>query len=101
MLTAGRRIYQFTGFEHDWRLCPQGHLTGCAPVELTLTPATEELFQPGWAVCWRASVGASASCDTYLITDAGPQLLTPTELWPLKRIRVQGTDLTCPDLLIR
>ncbi len=101
ILTAGRRIYQLTGFEHDWMLCPQGHVTGRAPVELTLTPQTTELFQPGWAVTWRASVGAALSCDTYLVAEAGAQAITPTEAWPLKRIRVQGADFIRPDILQR
>jgi Xaa-Pro aminopeptidase len=101
ILTAGRRVYQLTGFEHEWLLCPQGHVTGRAPVELTLTPQTTDLFQVGWAVTWRASVGAALSCDTYLVTESGPQAITPTEAWPLKRIRVQGADFIRPDILQR
>ena len=101
ILGAGRRVYQITGFEHEWRLAPQGHVTGRSSVELALTPQTEELFRAGWAVTWQASVGAAAGCDTFLITDKGPELLTPTEAWPLKRIRIQGADFLRPDLLQR
>ena len=90
ILGAGRRVYGLTGFEHEWRLAPQGHIIGRAPVEMDLMPATEELFQAGWAVTWSASVGAASSCDTFLITDQGPRVVTPTEIWPLKRIRIQG-----------
>jgi hypothetical protein len=68
---------------------------------LALTPETEELFQSGWAVTWRASVGAAASCDTFLITDTGPELITPTEMWPLKTIRIQGAEFIRPFLLER
>ncbi|HZT82819.1 MAG TPA: M24 family metallopeptidase [Gemmataceae bacterium] len=101
VLAAGRRVYEFTGFEHDWLQCPQGHVTGRAPVELPLTPKTEELFQPGWGVVWQASAGAALSCDTFLVTDEGPKPITPTEAWPLKRIRVQGADFVRPDILQR
>jgi Xaa-Pro aminopeptidase len=101
ILLAGRRVYQLTGHEHEWRLCPQGHLTGRAPVELALLPRTEELFQPGWAVTWTASVGAALGRDTFLITEEGPKVVTPTETWPLKRIRIQGADFIWPDLLQR
>jgi Xaa-Pro aminopeptidase len=101
ILAAGRRVYGLTGYEHDWRLAPQGHVTGRAPVELVLEPNTEELFQAGWAVTWSAGVGAASSCDTFLITDAGPRVVTPTEPWPLKRIRVQGADFVRPDILQR
>jgi Xaa-Pro aminopeptidase len=101
ILGAGRRIYQLNDAEHEWLLCPQGHVTGRAPVELALTPQTEQLFQAGWAVTWRASAGGGLSCDTMLLTDQGPLPVTPTENWPLKRIRVQGADFVRPDLLVR
>jgi Xaa-Pro dipeptidase len=101
ILAAGRRVYGLTGYEHEWRLAPQGHVTGRAPVELALLPNTEELFQAAWAVTWSAGVGAARGCDTFLVTDAGPRVVTPTEPWPLKRIRVQGADFVRPDILQR
>jgi Xaa-Pro aminopeptidase len=101
VLAAGRRVYALTGHEHEWRLAPQGHITGRAAVELALTPTTEDLFQPGWAVTWVAGVGAARNCDTFLVTETGPRVVTPTETWPLKRIRVQGADFVRPDILQR
>lgn len=101
ILLAGRRIYLISGFEHEWQLAPQGHLTGRYPVEMALTPQTEELFQSGWSVTWNASAGAANSCDTFLITEEGPKIVTPTEVWPLKRIRIQGAEFVRPDVLQR
>jgi Xaa-Pro aminopeptidase len=101
ILSAGRRVYQVMGYEHDWTLCPQGHVSGRIPVELELNPKTEELLQPGWAVTWRASTGPALSCDTYLVGDTGPQSVTPTEAWPVMLIRVQGAEIFRPDILIR
>ena len=101
ILNAGKRIYQITGYEHEWRYCPQGHVTGRIPVELALTPKTEELFETDWAITWRASVGTSTSCDSYLVTEKGPHLITPCEAWPLRRIRFQGVEITRPFVLER
>jgi Xaa-Pro dipeptidase len=101
VLSTGRRVYQVTEFEHEWLLCPQGHVTGRAPVELRITPQTEDLLQNGWAITWNATVGAASSCDTFLITEEGPRTLTPVENWPLKRIRIQGADFVRPDILVR
>jgi Xaa-Pro aminopeptidase len=101
ILATGRYVYQVTGFEHEWRLAPQGYVTGRAPVELKLTPHCEELFQADWAVTWRASVGAASSCDTFLVSKNGPVSVTEAEVWPLKRIRVQGAEFLRPDLLLR
>jgi Xaa-Pro aminopeptidase len=101
ILTAGRRIYLISGYEHEWLLSPQGWVCGRLPIELLMAQKTEELFQAGWAVTWNASAGAALSCDTFLITEQGPKDLTPTELWPLKRIRIQGAEFVRPDILVR
>jgi Xaa-Pro aminopeptidase len=101
VLTAGRRIYVLSGFEHEWLLAPQGHLTGRVAVELAITPQTTDLLEPGWAVTWNASAGPAVSCDTYLVTDKGPKPVTPPEVWPLKRIRIQGAECIRPDVLVR
>jgi hypothetical protein len=101
ILAAGQRVYSLAGAEHEWRLSPQGHIIGRSPVELNLTPHTDELFQSNWAVTWRASIGAALSCDTFLLTDDGPRTVTVSEQWPLKRIRVQGAEFVRPDLLLR
>src|SRR5438132_1261323 len=92
ILATSRRVYQLTGYEHEWRSSPQGHVTGRSPQELAITPQTEELFRQGWVVTWRAGVGAAQSCDTFLVTDQGPESITPAESWPQKRIRVQGGE---------
>lgn len=96
ILSLGRRIYLITGNEHEWLGCPQGYITGRQPVEMMLTPETTDLFRAGCAVTWRATVGAATSCDTFLITDKGPEWVTIPEAWPLQRIRVQGADFLRP-----
>jgi Xaa-Pro aminopeptidase len=101
VLLAGRRIYMLSGFEHEWLLSPQGHVTGRAAVEMPFTAQTTDLLEPGWAVTWNASAGAACGCDTYLVTDKGPRPITPTEVWPLKKIRIQGAECIRPDVLVR
>jgi Xaa-Pro aminopeptidase len=101
VLMAGRRIYLLSGFEHEWLLAPQGHVTGRAAVELLLTPQTTDLLEPGWAITWSATAGPAVSRDTYLVTEQGPQPVTPPEVWPLKRIRIQGAECIRPDILVR
>jgi Xaa-Pro aminopeptidase len=102
ILNTSKRVYLVTGFEHEWHLCPQGHVTGRVPVELSLGPETTELLRPGWVVTWGPTVGAAAVADTFLISEAGPQLLTPTtEGWPLVSVRVSGGEFKCPHILER
>ncbi|MCS7046515.1 MAG: M24 family metallopeptidase [Gemmataceae bacterium] len=101
ILASGQRIYQITGAEYEWYLCPQGQVTGRLPVEIELTPRHEDVLQSNWAVSWHASVGAAVSCDTFLISEDGPTAVTAPENWPLKRIRIQGAEFVRPDLLLR
>jgi len=101
IFNTAKRVYKLSGAEHEWMLAPQGHVTGRSVVELPLTTTTETLLQPNWALTWRGSCGAAVCCDTVLITPEGPLILTPTESWPLKRIRVQGAEFLLPDLLQR
>ena len=101
ILQAARRIYQLSGFEHEWLAAPQGHLIGRCPVEVPLLPRTEEMLQAGHAVVWIPAAGAASGADTYLVTDNGPRCLTPPENWPLKRIKIQGAEFIRPDVLVR
>jgi hypothetical protein len=101
ILLTGQRIYQLTGFEHEYFLAPQGHLTGRAPVEQNLLPQHEEVLQTNWAITWCVAVGSAVSCDTFLVSEEGPRAITSPENWPLKRIRIQGAEFVRPDILTR
>jgi Xaa-Pro dipeptidase len=98
----GQRYLESAGFEHEWRLAPLGWVTGHLPSELSLLPGDgQRALEAGWAVVWNASIGAVADTDTILVTPAGPQIVTPAELWPLKRIKVAGMTIDRSDMLVR
>jgi hypothetical protein len=101
ILMGGRRVFQLIGFEHEWLLSPQGHITGWASMEKQLTPLSEELLENHTAISWQVSVGAALSADTFVLSEEGPKLVTPIENWPVKRIRIQGAEFLRPDLLVR
>lgn len=101
ILLAGRRIYALSDFEHEWYAAPQGHVTGRQAMEMLFRPDTQTLLEPSWAVTWQALAGAALSCDTYLVSERGARAVTPTEVWPLKRVRIQGAECVRPDILVR
>jgi hypothetical protein len=101
-LEVGRQVIQPLGFEHEWRLAPAGWVTGYTPMDLAFSPNDSPIaLQAGWALVWPGQVGAAACTDTMLVAESGPQLVTPAELWPTKRIRVAGVVIERPDVLIR
>jgi Xaa-Pro aminopeptidase len=101
VLQAGQRVYKINQCEHEWRLCPAGHITGRAAVEHLLTSQSQDNFRAGWAIVWQAAVGAASSCDTFVVTPQGPVMITAPGNWPKKRIRISGANFDRPDILQR
>ncbi len=89
------------GFEHEWRLAPLGWVTGYKAQENLLVPDEKAALEAGWAVVWQGSVGAACCADTILLTNEGPQPVTPPEHWPFKRIRYGDKSVERADILIR
>lgn len=101
MFNAARRVYLLTGFEHEWRLCPQGWISGRAPVEMPILPDTPALLQSGWMTTWGPTVGGTACMDSFLVTENGAERLTPCDHWPLVSLRISGMEVVTPNLLER
>jgi Xaa-Pro dipeptidase len=102
ILSLGERILTLNGLEFEWRLAPIGWLTGYAAVEKNFVPTdTEMILNVGQAIVWPGRVASAANADTILITDAGPQVVTPPEGWPVKRIRLGSATVDRPDILVR
>jgi hypothetical protein len=101
ILAAGRRVFAVSGYEYEWQLCPQGYLTGRFPVEQTILPDTADRLQAGHCVVWWPTVGAAACAETLIVSPAGPQVVTPTESWPLVSVRVSGAEFVAPLILER
>jgi Xaa-Pro aminopeptidase len=99
MFTALKRVYFLTGYEHEWRLCPQGWISGRAPVEMNFLPDSPALLQPGWLATWAPSVGGAACADSFLVTERGAERLTPMTQWPLVSLRVSGMEVLTPNIL--
>jgi Xaa-Pro dipeptidase len=101
VLNLGRRIYQVSGMEHEWRLAPQGFVTGRSPIELSFRPGRQDLIQPGWCIVWTPTAGAALGWDTFVVAESGAQLITTAQSWPLRRIRIQGSEILRPDIFVR
>jgi len=102
VLQAGERVAHLGGHEDAWRASPAGHVTGWLPVERPLPPGTPLVLESDWAVTWRSAIGPAVVADTYLVASP-PTAVTPPEpdMWPIKRITLQGLTLDVPDMLIR
>lgn len=71
-----RGFYADAGFPGEWRLHHQGGITGYASRELIATPYTDVEIEPGMAFTWNPSVTGAKAEETFVLTEAGPQLVT-------------------------
>jgi hypothetical protein len=102
VILAGEAIEGSLGFDHEWRLCPAGWLTGYAAAEMPLAPVdADEILEDGAALVLTASVGSALNADTAIVTETGAVIVTPVTEWPLKRARIGDYVIDRPDILVR
>ena len=100
VVRRAKRIYEKTGFAHEWVHAPQGGVTGYSPIEVMLVPSSQLRFRPGMALAWSPSVAAARCGDTVLLHENGFEILTPTQQWPSVIISVKGYEVERPGVLI-
>ena len=75
-----RRFYAEAGFPDEWRLHHQGGITGYASREVIATPHTHVEIEPGMAFAWNPSITGAKAEETFVLTEAGPELVTGASL---------------------
>ncbi len=95
------RIYDKFGRPDAWRTADQGEILGYAVREEPLVPNGERLLVPGTPLHWHPAVDSALVGDTLLVTEKGPELITPMEDWPKLTIEVKGRPVDLPALLRR
>ena len=96
-----RRIYEKFDAPDAWQRAPVAVRTGYRPVEEVLAPDTPRPLPPGTPLVWHARVGAASLCDTVLVDDDRPHVLTGMEEWPRLSVRVKGAAVDRPGVLVR
>src|SRR4051794_34365178 len=81
--------YAEVGYAEEWRYHHQGGPAGYEPREYLAKPDTKHAVEAVQAFAWNPSVPGAKSEDTFLVTNMGQELLTPTPDWPLQTIETQ------------
>lgn len=69
------RFYAEAGVPDGWRHHHQGGLTGYRSRELIAMPGTALVIEPGQAFAWNPSLPGAKAEETFVLTDAGPEVL--------------------------
>jgi len=75
-----RHFYADAGFPDEWRLHHQGGLTGYGSREEIATPASAHVIEPGQAFAWNPSITGAKAEETFVLTDAGPEIVAGAAL---------------------
>lgn len=97
----GAEAYAAAGFPDEWRNHHQGGTTGYNTRDVIATAASTERLVAGQAVAWNPSVPGAKSEDTFLVTENGQELLTPTPDWPMLDAGPANATVPRPGILSR
>jgi antitoxin VapB len=88
-----------TGYPGEWQRHHQGGPAGYEAREYIATPDSPEVVAAVQPFAWNPSVPSAKSEDTFLISEAGAELLTPTPGWPQVQVALNGATMERPDIL--
>ncbi|HEX6506316.1 MAG TPA: M24 family metallopeptidase [Chloroflexota bacterium] len=71
-----KRYYADAGYPEEWQLHHQGGMTGYATREIIATSRTAVDIQIGQAFAWNPSITGAKEEETFVLTPAGPGVLT-------------------------
>jgi Xaa-Pro aminopeptidase len=92
-------IYAETGFPDEWQLHHQGGPAAYEPREWVATPDSSDVVSVGQAYAWNPSITGAKSEDTVLVGDAGNEVLTTIENWPMLPVKINGRAIARPAIL--
>lgn len=71
-----RRFYAEEGFPDGWKDHHQGGSTGYASREVVAGPQTPDEIRANQAFAWNPSLAGAKTEETFVLTDAGPEVIT-------------------------
>ena len=88
-----KRFYAEAGFPGEWRLHHQGGTTGYGSREIIATPDTHDPIVAGNAFAWNPSITGYKSEETFVLMEAGPEVVTRSASSAASRFASPGTSV--------
>ena len=100
-VAAQTKLLAGTEYEFEALRNPLVYGCGRVPADELRRGGHDEPFVGEQALVWQTRVGAAAVVDTVIVSYRGAVVRTPSEEWPIKRIRIGAHPHIIPDLLVR
>jgi Xaa-Pro aminopeptidase len=91
--------YEEVGYLEEWKWHHQGGPAGYEPREFVVTHTTEDRVKESQVYAWNPSITGTKSEDSILIHEAGHEILTQIDGWPVVIVEVSGRKFERPAIL--
>jgi len=95
------KAYARHGYPDEWMLHHQGGPTGYAARDYKPNADDTRVVRANQAFAWNPTITGTKSEDTFLATEAGPEILTPTHEWPTLIAEHNGKAFTRAGMLVK
>ena len=95
----GVGAYAAAGFGDEWQLHHQGGPAAYEPREYLGVPGSPDVVSVGQAYAWNPSITGTKSEDTILVGEAGNEVITTIDGWPMLTVSAEGQTMTRPAIL--
>jgi antitoxin VapB len=96
---AGIGAYARAGYPDEWTLHHQGGVAGYEPREFFATPTATFEVASRQVYAWNPSITGAKSEDSILVNEAGFEVLTRIDGWPMLVINQDGKTIERPAIL--
>jgi Xaa-Pro aminopeptidase len=101
LLARQKGWYAAEGYPEETENHFMGGITGYIPNDSSLCLDASAVIQERQAFNWFITITGANTEDTMITAEKGPELLTCTGRWPMRRIELEGRALELPDLLVK
>lgn len=98
---VARRAYAEAGMRDVWAYREPGGAVAYEERTAVATPEQPLAIRAGMSLVWRVAAGGAWIEDTFLVAEEGLEVLTSCRRWPAIEVRVGGTRVRVPSVLVR
>lgn len=101
VLDERKKLYKETGFEDEWKNHFPGGITGYLLCDASVCTNPEAVVSVNQAYDWFITVTGAKIEELGLSTPKGPEVVSATGKWPVKKYGYNGMEFMLPQILLK